>query len=77
MLSILYFIDGWHEIVWAYAKQFNITKLNWVISGGETVQESICNGVYNLENQCEMTRTTCNNYRHIHKIPPINLISNI
>ncbi len=46
-------IDGWHEIVWAYAKQFNITKLNWVISGGETVQESICNGVYNLENQCE------------------------
>ena len=23
-------IDGWHEIVWAYAKQFNITKLKWI-----------------------------------------------
>lgn len=45
-------IDGWHDIVWAYAKQFNITKLKWIVSGGETVQESIRNGVYNLEEQC-------------------------
>ena len=29
-------IDGWHEIVWAYAKQFNITKLKWIVSGGKT-----------------------------------------
>lgn len=21
-------IDGWHDILWAYAKQFNINKLN-------------------------------------------------
>lgn len=42
-------IDGWHDVLWAYAKQFNITKLNWVISGGETGQESIRNGVFNLE----------------------------
>lgn len=42
-------IDGWHDIVKAYAKQFSITKLDWVISGGETVQESIRNGVYKLE----------------------------
>ncbi|MCR5238326.1 MAG: 2-C-methyl-D-erythritol 4-phosphate cytidylyltransferase [Lachnospiraceae bacterium] len=42
-------IDGWHDIVKAYAKQFNITKLDWVISGGETVQDSIRNGVYRLE----------------------------
>lgn len=45
-------IDGWHDILWAYAKQFNITKLKWVISGGETGQESIRNGVYNLEDTC-------------------------
>ena len=45
--------DGWHDIVWAYAKQFNITKLKWIVSGGETGQESIRNGVYNLENKCE------------------------
>ncbi len=42
-------IDGWHDILWAYAKQFNIDKLKWVISGGQTGQESIRNGVYNLE----------------------------
>lgn len=42
-------IDGWHDIVWAYAKQFNITKLKWIISGGKTGQESIRNGVYGLE----------------------------
>lgn len=45
-------IDGWHDILKAYAKQFNITKLKWVICGGETGQESIRNGVYNLEGIC-------------------------
>lgn len=45
-------IDGWHDIVWAYAKQFNITKLKWVVSGGATGQESIRNGVFNLEDKC-------------------------
>lgn len=44
--------EGWQDIVWAYAKQFNITKLKWVISGGDTGQESIRNGVYNLEDKC-------------------------
>ena len=42
-------IDGWHDIVWAYARQFNIDKLKWIISGGATGQESIRNGVYALE----------------------------
>ena len=42
-------IDGWHEVLWAYAHQFNITKLQWVVSGGKTGQESIRNGVFNLE----------------------------
>ena len=42
-------IDGWHDILRAYAKQFNITKLKYIVSGGETGQESIRNGVYNLE----------------------------
>lgn len=41
-------IDGWNEILWAYAKQFDIDKLKWVTSGGETGQESIRNGVFNL-----------------------------
>ena len=44
-------IDGWHDVVWAYAKQFNITKLKWIVSGGNSGQESIRNGVYNLEDK--------------------------
>ena len=42
-------IDGWHDVLRAYAKQFGISKLKWVVSGGKTGQESIRNGVYNLE----------------------------
>ena len=42
-------IDGWHDVLWAYSHQFNITKLEWIVSGGNTGQESIRNGVFNLE----------------------------
>lgn len=42
-------IDGWHDVVRAYAKQFNITKLKWIVSGGASGQESIRNGVFHLE----------------------------
>ena len=42
-------LDGWHDILRAYAKQFGIDKLQWIVSGGSSGQESIRNGVYNLE----------------------------
>lgn len=42
-------IDGWEQVLWAYANQFNITKLAYVIPGGACGQESIRNGVYELE----------------------------
>lgn len=42
-------IEGWDQVLWAYARQFNITKLNCVIPGGKTGQESIRNGVFELE----------------------------
>ena len=45
-------IDGWHDILKSYAKQSRITKMHWVISGGNTGQESIRNGVYYLEDIC-------------------------
>ena len=45
-------IDGWHDIVRAYARQYGIDKLKWIVSGGNTGQESIRNGVYNLEGKC-------------------------
>lgn len=38
-------IDGWHDILTAYAKQFNITKLCSIVSGGSCGQESIKNGL--------------------------------
>lgn len=42
-------IEGWEQILWAYAKQFNITKLKYVVPGGENGQDSIRNGVMELE----------------------------
>lgn len=42
-------IEGWEQVLWAYAKQFNITKLKYVVQGGENGQDSIRNGVYELE----------------------------
>ena len=38
-------LEGWDQILWAYAKQFNITKLKYVVTGGATGQESIYNGL--------------------------------
>lgn len=45
-------IEGWEQVLRAYAKQYSISKLQWIIPGGATGQESIRNGVYNLEGQC-------------------------
>jgi 2-C-methyl-D-erythritol 4-phosphate cytidylyltransferase len=42
-------IEGWDQVLWAYAKQFNITKLKYVVPGGKNGQDSIRNGVYELE----------------------------
>lgn len=46
-------IEGWEEALRAYTKQFNITKLKWMVGGGATGQESIRNGVYNLEGKVD------------------------
>lgn len=43
-------ISGWEQVLLAYAKQFNITKLKYVIPGGDSGQASIRNGVFELEN---------------------------
>ena len=42
-------IEGWERMLWAYAAQFNISKLKHIIQGGENGQSSIRNGVYELE----------------------------
>lgn len=38
-------IDSWSDVLWAYAKQFGITKLKWVVPGGNSGQESIRKGL--------------------------------
>ena len=48
-------LKGWIDILWAYAKQFNISKLNWIVEGGSTGQESIKNGLVELGKHCDET----------------------
>lgn len=48
-------IDGWESVLQAYANQFNITKLKHIIPGGENGQDSIRNGVFELEKYYEST----------------------
>lgn len=45
-------LEGWRDVARAYAKQFDIDKLRWIVSGGDTAQESIRAGVYHLEGKC-------------------------
>ena len=42
-------IEGWEQVLSAYARQFNITKLKYIVPGGQNGQGSIRNGVYELE----------------------------
>lgn len=44
-------LDGWQEVLKAYARQFGIDKLRWVTTGGASGQESVRNGVFNLEGE--------------------------
>lgn len=38
-------LAAWEPVLWAYAKQYGITKLKWVAHGGSTGHESIRNGL--------------------------------
>ena len=38
-------LPAWIDVLKAYAAQFNIIKLRWVVTGGNTGQESICNAL--------------------------------
>lgn len=48
-------LERWIDIIWAYAKQFNISKLKWVVPGGATGHESIHNGIMELARHCSET----------------------
>lgn len=48
----LVLIDGWESVVRAYAGQYGISKLKWIVKGGGSGQESIRNGIFALEDKC-------------------------
>lgn len=45
---IIAVLKDWDNILWAYAKQYHISKLKWVVTGGSTGQESIHNCIGKL-----------------------------
>ena len=44
-------LPNWIDVLKAYAMQFNITKLKWVVPGGATGQESIHNGLMTIKEE--------------------------
>lgn len=44
-------IEGWMQILTAYAKQYKIDKLKWIVPGGDCGQASIRNGVNEAESR--------------------------
>lgn len=44
-------LPAWVTVLRAYASQFNITKLKWVVPGGATGQDSIHNGLLELSKE--------------------------
>ena len=45
-------IKGWEDVLMNEVQTYGITKLKWVVEGGASAQESIRNGVFNLEGKC-------------------------
>nr|WP_304429686.1 IspD/TarI family cytidylyltransferase [uncultured Acetatifactor sp.] len=46
-------LENWQDTVWAYARDFRISKLKWVVVGGDTCQESIQKGIEELRRHCK------------------------
>lgn len=45
-------LEGWHEVLRSYAKEYRISKLKWVIGGGMDGQESTYLGIQALQGIC-------------------------
>jgi 2-C-methyl-D-erythritol 4-phosphate cytidylyltransferase len=46
-------LEAWIETLKAYAEKYHITKLKWVIQGGDSGQESIKKGIWELKKHCK------------------------
>ena len=42
-------LDGWEKILASHVKQFNLTKVEWIVKGGDSGQESITNCLEELK----------------------------
>jgi len=45
-------VEGYADQMRRYKEEYNLTKLKWIITGGANFQESVYNGVTNLEAYC-------------------------
>ena len=41
------------DVIWDMVRQYGITKVRWVCTGGATYQDSVLNGLHNLEPHCQ------------------------
>ncbi len=46
-------IKGWEDTLRDYIEKYNISKVKWIVEGGNTGQESIRNGIFNLKDKIE------------------------
>lgn len=46
---IIVSLSGWETTIWKYAKEYEITKLKSVVTGGSCGQESIYNGIVEIQ----------------------------
>lgn len=44
-------VNGWVDYLWNLVRQYNLTKVQWIIEGGSTGHDSIRNGVFFLEDK--------------------------
>ena len=49
----LVLIRGWEDAVREWKNKYGIFKLKWIVEGGDSVQESIRNGVFALKGKCK------------------------
>lgn len=46
-------IEGWEQVLWAYVKQFNLTKVSAILKGGDCGQNSIYRGLEEIGREHE------------------------
>lgn len=45
-------VKGYFETLWGICKKYGITKVKWIVEGGDTYQQSVLMGVKGLEGIC-------------------------